>query len=78
MAKLTDIRIESSPIGLELRLDWDNDWHQAIPLEALDPEHISLALMEAARAMIRRKLPNDPSESPYIFGTSMKEQKTTP
>jgi hypothetical protein len=59
MTKLAGIRIESSPMGLELRLDWDNDWHQAIPVEALDPEHISLALMEAARAMIRSKLPND-------------------
>lgn len=33
---------------LELRIDWDNDRHQAVELKGLNPECIQSALMQAS------------------------------
>lgn len=49
MAKLKNIWINTTGVsGYELRMDWDNDRHQGIKMESLDPEHVKLALRNVA------------------------------
>ena len=59
MASLTKIYINSfkdSPDSFrhDLRLDWSNDRHQAVQIEALSPDGIILALQEMA-ALLREE-----------------------
>jgi hypothetical protein len=55
LPRITDIRIERSPIGDELRLDWSNDWHLAIVITDHGPDGIAHALIDAAQMI--RKMP---------------------
>ena len=48
MAKLTNISIVDTVIGIKLRLDWDNDRHQAIAIDSLESEHIEDGLVRAS------------------------------
>ena len=59
MNTLLDIRIHTVDISTtytfcvryELRLDWDNDRHQSIPLDSLSPDGIRRGLIEAAELL---------------------------
>ena len=61
MARITDIWIQVSPLGEQLRLDWSNDWHQAIVIRDPGPDGVAQALIDAA-LMIRKM----PAHSPAI------------
>lgn len=60
MAKLTKVWVESVDFGLHrkrhsLRLDWDNDRHQAVHLDSLEPEDVEAGLVRASIELRRER-----------------------
>ena len=55
MPKLKSLRIETTSFQSELRIDWDNDRHQAIRLDRLDPNSVKQALLDAAELICKEQ-----------------------
>ena len=55
IARLEKIWIDTVSDGdrlrYALRLDWDNDWHQAIHLDSLEIEDVEYCLAQASRSL---------------------------
>lgn len=51
MANLEKIWINKVIDRTELRIDWDNDRHQAIMLDGTDPESVKEGLLKAAHLL---------------------------
>lgn len=59
MAKMTRLWIatgDSRERGAELRIDWDNDRHQSVSINSLEPEDVTQGLLEAARLINKERL----------------------
>lgn len=50
-ALLSDFRIDNFEGRMELRIDWDNDRHQAVALMGADAESLKDALLRAAQML---------------------------
>jgi len=55
MTKLEKIWTNTIEDRHELRIDWDNDRHQAIQLKGLDPESVERGLVEAAHLLAQER-----------------------
>lgn len=51
MTKLEKIWTQECIGRTEIRIDWDNDRHQAIAMEKTDPESVRAALLRAAHLL---------------------------
>ncbi len=51
MANIEKIWINKVRDKIELRIDWDNDRHQAIMLKGTDPESVKDGFLEAAHLL---------------------------
>ena len=63
MAKLKNIWLEKQELGdslnfYNIRLDWDNDRHQALKIENLNPISVYNSLIDAAN-LIRQEIENE-------------------
>lgn len=60
MANITKIWLDSVSDGERsrhsLRIDWDNDRHQAVQLESLSAENVEFCLSEAVNLLRRERL----------------------
>ena len=58
MAKLKKIWIDNDwPVGKSIRIDWDNDRHQAVVITGDTPEDVSYALIQAGH-IVKTELAN--------------------
>lgn len=61
MTKMTKLWIcagDSRERGVTLRIDWDNDRHQAVEIKSLEPEDVVQGLLGAAHLLNKERLNN--------------------
>jgi hypothetical protein len=55
MPKLEKIWIATFDGRHELRMDWDNERHQAVAIRTLEPEDVKQGLLEAAHLIAKEQ-----------------------